>query len=292
MLGNPQVRFLGGLGLATTPGYPMFENRIGMKISVHYYSGAGNTEFLAKKIAKSFKNNSCSVHINRITDYSIQNIRDDFDILGIGFPIYFREAPELIYDFLKKLDGKGRPIFFFATKGLYSGNTVKNTMTFAVAHNFQPVGSIEFYMPGTDFLILFARKNSLVEKILKFIHCRNFDKRTNIFREKLQGLSPAKIPLKKWYTFFDDYIVKKLEKIYDNHHKDCIEKFYAKPDICVECMKCIKECPKNNITFDKHIKFGTRCDVCFRCINLCPVESIQIGNITEGHVRYNKVELK
>lgn len=263
-----------------------------MKISVCFYSGAGNTEFLAKKIVKSFKDNSCSVHISRITEDSIKDIEDDFDILGVGFPIYFREAPELIYDFLKNLDGKGRPIFLFVTKGLYSGNAVKNIMNFSIVRKFQPVGSIEFFMPGTDFLILFTRKNSLLEKFLKSIHSRNIDQKVTNFREMLQALSPAKIPLKKWYTFFDDYIVKKLETLYDNHHRDCIEKFYSKPDICIECMKCIKKCPKNNIIFDEHIKFGARCDVCFRCINHCPVESIQIGNITEGHVRYNKVELK
>lgn len=263
-----------------------------MKISVQYYSGAGNTEFLAKKIAQSFRDNTFSVHINRITDNSIENISDDFDILGIGFPIYFREAPKLTYDLFKNLNGKGRPIFFFATKGLYSGNAVRNIMNFSIAHNFQPAGSVEMFMPGTDFLILFARKNSLLEKLLKSIHSRNIDKKVTNFRKRVQDLSPVKIPLKKWYTFFDYYIVKKLETIYDNHHRDCIEKFYSKPDICIECMKCINGCPRNNITFDEYIKFGTRCDVCFRCINHCPVESIQIGEITERHVRYNKVKLK
>ncbi len=60
-----------------------------MKISLHYYSGAGNTKFITKKIVKSFEDKIHSVHLNRITDDSIKNIKDDFDVLGIGFPIYF-----------------------------------------------------------------------------------------------------------------------------------------------------------------------------------------------------------
>ena len=148
-------------------------------------------------------------------------------------------------DFLKNLNGKGRPIFFFATKGLYSGNATKNIMSFSTAYNFIPVGCVELYMPGTDFLILFAKKNSLLEKILKSIHSRNIGKKVDNFTERVQNLLPAKKPLKKWYTFFDDYIVKKLEIIYDNHHRDCIEKFYSKFDTCIECMKCIKGCPRN-----------------------------------------------
>ena len=263
-----------------------------MRISLYYYSGAGNTEFIAEKIAKSFVKNFHFVDLKRATDDSIKKISDDFDVLGVGFPIYFREAPDLVFDLMRNMDGKGRPVFLFATKGLYSGNAVKNAMNFSVTHNFQPVGSIEFFMPGTDFLILFAKKNSLIENFLKRIHSRDIDKKVNGFAKRIQDLIPAKTPLKKWYTFFDDYIVKKLETLYDNHHRDCIEKFYSKPEICIECMKCIKGCPRNNITFDEHINFGKRCDVCFRCINHCPVESIQIGSITEEHVRYNKVELK
>ncbi len=263
-----------------------------MRISLHYYSGAGNTEFLAKKITKSFENNFHLVDLKRITDDSIKNVRDEFDILGIGFPIYFREAPDLIFDLIRNLDGKGRPIFLFASKGLYSGNAVKYAMNFSVTRNFQPVGSIEFYMPGTDFLILFAKKNSLIENFLKRIHSRDISNKINDFLETVQDLKSAKIPLKKWYTAFDDHIVKKMETMYDNHHRDCIEKFRSKHDICIECMKCVRACPRRNITFDEHIKFGTRCDVCHRCINHCPVESIQIGNITEEHVRYKKVDLK
>jgi len=262
-----------------------------MKISLHYYSVAGNTEFIPKKIAKSFEDKFYSVHINRITDDSIKSIGDNFDIMGIGFPIYFREAPELVYDLLRNLDGKNRPIFFFATKGLYSGNTVRNAMNFSVGQNFRPIGFIEFFMPGTDFLILFAKKDSLTERFLKRIHSRNIDEKISSFTTRVQGSTTDKIPHTKWYTLFDDCIVKKLETMYDNYHRDYIGQFYSRTDTCIECMKCVRGCPRLNITFDEHIKFGVNCDVCFHCIHHCPTDSIQIGEITEGNVRYNRVEL-
>jgi len=146
-----------------------------MKISIHYYSGAGNTQFIAKKIAKSFEDKSYSVQCEKITESSLKTIEDDFDIMGVGFPIYFREAPELVYSLLKSVKGKKRPIFIFCTKGLYSGNATKNIINISIGRNFQPVGFIEFYMPGTDFLILFAKKGSFTERFLKFIHSRNID---------------------------------------------------------------------------------------------------------------------
>lgn len=263
-----------------------------MKISIRYYSGAGNTKFIAKRMVKSFKNNAHLVSNEKISEDSNTNgVDDDFDMLGIGFPIYFREAPELVYDLLSKTEGKDRPIFFFNTKGLYSGNAVRNITEFSISRNFKPVGSVEFFMPGTDFLILFAKKDSFMEKVLKRIHSRNINEKIDSFASRVQGSAPAKIPLKKWYTAFDDHIVGKWETAYDNHHRDYVGQFHSNPKTCIECMKCVKGCPRHNIVLDGQIEFGGNCDVCFNCIHNCPTDSIQIGDITEGNVRYNRVEL-
>jgi ferredoxin len=262
-----------------------------MKILISYYSGAGNTKFIAKKIATSFERQSCFVQCEKITENSIISFEDNFDILGIGFPIYFREAPDLVYDLLKNIKGKNRPVFFFCTKGLYSGNATRNIMKFSIDGNFQPVGFIEFYMPGTDFLILFAKKGSFFEKFLKFIHSRKIDKKIDKFTKELQLSKTTKIPFGKWYMLPDELIVKKLETLYNNQHQAYIEQFYSNPNICIECMMCVESCPRNNITFNKHIQFGSNCDVCFHCIHHCPVEAIQIGDISEGNVRYNNINL-
>ena len=130
-----------------------------MKISIRYYSGAGNTKYIAKKIAKSFRKNAHYVSNEKISEESNTNgVGEKFDVLGIGFPIYFREAPELVCDLLKRVEGRNRPIFFFTTKGLYSGNAIRNIIDYSIDRNFNPVGSIEFFMPGTDFLICSQRK--------------------------------------------------------------------------------------------------------------------------------------
>lgn len=262
-----------------------------MKISIRYYSGAGNTKFIAKKIVTSLKNGSHRVIDKKITEGRINRGNDDFHLLGVGFPIHFREAPELIYDFLRSLEGKNRPIFFFATKGLYSGNAIRNAISFSKRQNFKPVGFVEFFMPGTDFLILFAKKDSILEKLLKRIHSRNLDVKIQNFTLRLQRATPALTPLKKWYTLFDDVIVKPFEVMYDNCHKAYIGQFHSNPDTCTECMRCVTGCPRNNITYNGKIAFGINCDVCFYCIHNCPTDAIQIANITEGNVRYSRVEL-
>ena len=47
---------------------------------------------------------------------------------------------------------------------------------------------------------------------------------------------------------------------------------------CIKCMKCLNNCPLNNISFaDEKFKFGTNCSLCVRCSFNCPVCAISIG---------------
>ncbi|WP_024955104.1 EFR1 family ferrodoxin [Sulfurospirillum arcachonense] len=261
-----------------------------MKISIFYYSGAGNTKFVAKKITNSFKKTHNVVSTKIKSNLLESTVDDDFDVLGIGFPIYFRNAPELVGEFLKTLDGKSRKVFFFCTKGLYSGNAIKKIMELSIKQNFIPSRYIEFYMPGTDALLLLAKKGSLLEKFFKSIYSRNIEVKIEKFTSNIVN-SNTNIPNKKWYTFLDNLIVKNFEKKWTDQNKKLIPQFYSKKDICIGCMKCVKDCPRNNIFYDQHIQFGLNCDTCFYCIHNCPVEAIQIGDITENTVRYNKVTI-
>ena len=260
------------------------------RVAVHYYSGAGNTELIARKIAGAFKEKSCEVQCARITASSLDSLEDDADILGVGFPIYFREAPEMVREFLKANQGNGRPIFFFCTKGLYSGNAVRNIMELAMEQLFRPVGQGEFVMPGTDFLTLFAKKNSIPETILKSIHSLNIDGKIESFAESVLALNTVKRPGRKWYTLLDS-AVKKFKEWQDDYYRDYIDQFHSNPDACEKCYKCVEQCPRNNIAWDKGIIFGDDCDLCFRCINHCPGESIQIGDLTRKNARYRPVRI-
>ena len=54
--------------------------------------------------------------------------------------------------------------------------------------------------------------------------------------------------------------------------------YKVEKDKCINCMKCVKECPEKNIYVkgDK-IKFHHHCDMCMRCSFFCPTNAIKIG---------------
>jgi len=259
-----------------------------MKYTLYYYSGAGNTERISRMIRNAIAGRGHAVSATRITRDNLSLPNDDFDVAGFGFPIHFRDAPELVYEYLKSLDGRNRSIFFYCTKGLYSGNAMRSIIALSAKRHFIFRGLMEFYMPGTDALLFFARKGSLLERLLKAIHSRRIESRISEFVSSLDEGSDLSPPPAKWYTALDNWIVKPLEIRANNKYRDYVGQFHTMTDRCTECRLCVKACPRSNISAsDKGIEFGENCDVCLKCIHRCPAEAIQIGEKTLNTVRWN-----
>ncbi len=261
-----------------------------MKYLVVFYSGAGNTECIARKIAHSLEEEGHEVSTTRLTGQNVEDLDDDFDALVLGFPIYFRAAPGLVFHCLRTLDGRNRPIIVFSTKGMYSCNATRAILSLAEERCFIPKGFHEFYMPGSDILLIFAKKGSFFERSFKFIHSRKIDRKIERLLNGVQGDSTIPLPRRKWYTLIDEGIIKRIEIKATDHYRIFIGRFHSMPEQCTQCLKCVRQCPRGNIEMtDSGIVFGQECDTCFRCIHQCPSEAIQIGDKTLDTVRYRPV---
>lgn len=259
-----------------------------MKISLFYYSGAGNTKFIAKKINQKLKKLNHKINFIKITNSSITNI-NSCDMYIIGFPIYDLSSPRLVKDLINNIKDTSKPISFFCTKAFASGESIKELYQLSNKQNLETVATLELYMPGTDALVFFAKPNSLNEKILKFFHSYNIDNKIDKFISQILKNKKSVIR-QKWYTYFSFLIPQRTKENFHSQYTKYIPEFYSQTDICIECMKCVNECPRDNIRFDEYIKFDLNCDMCLHCVHHCPTQSIQIGNFTQGNVRYKKVD--
>ncbi len=260
-----------------------------IRVGILYFSGAGNTECIAHILEKAFAaREPCEiVFCERITRHLDVNALRDFDLLGIGFPIYFRRTPEIVYEMIGRLKGKDRHVFTFCTKGMYSGNVSRSVQEHARSVGFVPAGNLEVHLPGTDVLLLFAKKGSRTEKIVKKMRSRKIDVKTRRFVQTLLENPIPDVPSPKWYTFFDEWVMKPLERLFTKDYQIFKGKYQVLTERCTECLLCVRECPEGNITFqDGGIVFGSNCDVCLRCIHHCPTEAIQMGEKTLNTVRY------
>ena len=155
------------------------------KIQMLYYSGAGNTKFIASIIEELLIKRGHVVNSIRITEKGIDFLQNNFDILFVGFPTYFRDAPSLIYKALDKLSGEKRPIMIFMSRGLYSGNTFKLVHKKALEKEFAPIGFLNLFMPGPDLLTSAIKENSFFKKLGTSVYSRNLYKKINNFIDKM-----------------------------------------------------------------------------------------------------------
>jgi flavodoxin/ferredoxin len=259
-----------------------------MKIQLLYYSGAGNTKFIAKTIENRLIKEGHNVKSIRITEKTIALLDNDFDVLFLGFPIFFRDAPGLIYKVFEKLHGENRPIMVFLTKGLYSGNAFKFIHKISKENKFIPIGFLDILMPGTDLLTYVIKTNTFAEKIFLGLHSFNINKKIDKFISKMKENKEIKKVYTKWYSLIDNLIVKRMEIKADNDHRDWIKNFTVNKNNCIECMKCVLGCPRENVKFMDRIIFGINCDVCLYCINNCPKNAINISQNTIDKVKYSE----
>jgi flavodoxin/Pyruvate/2-oxoacid:ferredoxin oxidoreductase delta subunit len=263
-----------------------------MNIQLFYYSGAGNTKFIADIIRNKLIQNNHTVKYTKITEESIYSSDNDFDILFLGFPVFFRDAPELVYKLFENLSGENRPIMIFITKGLYSGNAFKFLHKKALENKFIPIGFIDILMPGTDLLTWGIKNNTFSGHIFSNIHSKNIFEKINKFIAKMDKNKEIKKVFNKWYTFLDNLIVKKIEIKTDNAHRNWIGKFVVNNNKCIYCKKCINGCPRKNIRTNNGIEFGIICDICLYCINNCPQEAINIGKNTVDKIKYSEEKIR
>ena len=261
-----------------------------MKISLFYYSGAGNTKFIAKIIKKKLERQGHQVDMTHVNIKSIQKFKQDADTYIIGFPVYDLAAPELVKQLVKNLDSSNKPIAYFCTKAFLSADSILELSEISSKKGFKTVSIQDLYMPATDALALFAKKDSRTEKFLKSFHSKNIDKKLDDFIARMERGKEISIS-EKWYSALSFLIPKKTKKAFHDQYTKYIPEFYSKKDICIECMLCVKGCPRENIRFDDGIKFGLDCDMCLSCLHHCPVDSIQLGDYTKGTVRLNKIDI-
>ncbi len=245
-----------------------------MKAALIYFSGTGNTKRILD-FAKS----------NILFDYDVFNVLDNiivdmdkYDYLMIFYPIYGFNAPKPIIDYVKRIKkcsinkpclvmkNSGEHLFWNNASSLYLRSILKrrNIDILSEYHYLMPYS---FVFRHSDYMAYKMIKtsedlikidmndflNGNYHKIKRFIFDRPF---AFIFR------------IQWWGGRFNGRFYK-----IDNTK-------------CVRCMKCVNDCPSNNIIYkDDKFKFLNKCLMCQRCVMYCPKDAFKsLGFFTSWKV--------
>lgn len=263
-----------------------------MNVLLLYFSGTGNTDFVARKIHDELIKKNHTVCRSPVESFPPEN-SCKYDVLILGYPVYACSMPEFMQSYVSRIKAPStKAVIVFSTMGFYGGNSLRNSGIRLINSGLIPLLFEEIKMPGSDGMV-FMSKNSkyavkalstnynesghIIKAVNNIISCieaignnRDICTEPKLPRVKLSGIVIEAL-LAKVYSFVD----KKLK---------C--KFRA-DSRCVGCHRCENICPSHNIIVkDKKVVFLDKCYLCMRCINQCPAEAIQIGTKTNGKFRW------
>lgn len=263
-----------------------------MKVLILYFSGTGNTAYIAKYILDRLKTGESEVEIASIEQFQESQV-SNFDLLVFGFPVYACNAPIFVQNYIEGIPiTSSKGLFLFCTKGIYSGNALNNTSKQLEKKGYILHGYADITMPGSDGLAFLNKTSSIIKKATQrdYQNIKSVEhmigKMENIVNKAKQQ-DNLKCDRRVIRTNVGGTLVGGLfTLIYKPIENSFKRRFWADKN-CVKCKICEKICPSSNIIVsEKGVVFDKKCYLCMRCIHQCPKEAIQIGKGTIGKFRW------
>lgn len=250
-----------------------------MNTKLFYFSGTGNSLAATREIAEKIgTNNICN-----IADSNEKEVSED--IVGFIFPVYFQDIPEIVKDFINKIEFKNNPyIFAVATCNGGPGFTLFNLDKILKSKGQKLSSGFTLTMPGNSVIILDLTSNLELQGERLRNSKIKLQKISEMIKKQLdtgiEGKNKTKDRLEGFITHFA------ATKIYRAHKK------LLTNDKCIKCGMCQRICPENNINVDKKVDWGNNCDLCLACFHWCPQKGIELGNSTKDRIRYHHPDIK
>ena len=259
------------------------------KILIYYFSGTGNTWWVANAIKQKLTELN-----HQIVCYSIEQTTPEDVVeqvaaaehIVLGFPVYGSTAPKPMLDFIQQFPTAtgNQSISIFATHAMASGDsayyigsfftrkgyTLRQTRHFVMMNNFH-LPKFRFYPPKNDY-----RLDKLLQKA---------QPKVAFFAEEISNdhehIIGNRIP---------GHIMGSIQRRHIDKALNIIGKeFRVDEERCINCGKCVQICPTKNIyPSERTYKSGDHCAVCMRCYSQCPVSAIYMGEGSKNTAKYTR----
>ncbi len=239
--------------------------------AIYYFSGTNNTKIVTGMLADELANNDYRITMQEINADLIEKGLSDVkscDLLGIAFPVYGFGTSRIISKLINELpDADGQRTFILRTAGGYS--KMNRSSSYNIINKLRKKGYKVIYdriiVMGSNF---FASYGDALNKTLY----NTAKVKTKLMADELAGGTecgyfPGFLEncLTNFICFMEDHFGARQFGLSLHATKDC-----------TKCMKCIDNCPNNNIVMkNDKIKIGTDCLLCMKCVYSCPVNAIK-----------------
>ena len=201
---------------------------------------------------------------------------EEGDIVGFGYPVHAFNAPQLFLSFVRSLPNAQRNrAFIFKTSGepfrINDASSYK-LYKLLLKKGYDVVLETHLLMP---YNIMYRYDDSLVKQMTLYSDamCKQLTLRLlggerDVLRYALRHRLASVIFRIEWFGAWFNGMFYRV-----NMNK------------CVNCQKCVRNCPACNISYDgDRFRFARHCTMCLRCAMHCPADAINIGLLTHWKV--------
>lgn len=243
---------------------------------VLYFSGTGNSKYVAKRIAEEIGDEIVSIN-----DKIKSDDNSSIDVNGkliFALPTYAWRIPRVVEKWIKSVDFKNvSGVWFAMTCGGEIGNAAKFTQTLAEDKGWKYMGTVQIKLPDNYILMFDAVTSDEIKKLFSQAEPK-IDKAADDIANGVAFAKPK--------SGFADSIKSSIVNSMFYKHSIKSDSFKA-DDKCTSCGKCVSLCPLNNIKLENNKPvWGDNCTQCMACISFCPVTAIEYGTKTVGKARY------
>ena len=248
---------------------------------IFYFSGTGNTRFVAEQIAAGI-----GEELVFIPD-AIRDNRFEFEIgsdetVGFCFPTHGWQPPRIVREFIRRLKINANYVWALTTCGDNMGETmtILNKELAAIGLKASTVFSV--IMPESYVCLPFMYTDTEEKERAKIAETR---KQLPHIIECIRARKTGVEELEKGGTpRLYSYVI----GAYFNARMVNDRKFTVDADVCIKCGKCQKVCPVDNITgTPPEWNHNGRCTSCLACYHYCPTHAINFGKITRKRGQYH-----
>lgn len=241
-----------------------------------YFSGTGNSEYVAKRIGKEIQDETLNVFEKiREQDTSKMFSKKPWIIVT---PTYAWRIPRILQTWIEntKFDGS-QDIYFVMTCGKNIGNAGKYTKILSLKKGMHDKGCYAVLMPE-NYIALFTTPSK--QEAIRII-----EQTEDSILEISQLIQRNEAYSKSEISFIDKLSSGVVNDLY--YPVFVHARKFQVSDACIHCGKCVQVCPLKNIKLEQGIPvWDDHCTHCMACICRCPKEAIEYGKHSVGLYRY------
>ena len=252
--------------------------------SIYYFSGTGNSLYVAKRIQDHLGDTELIPIASSLFD---NPITIETGVFGVVFPVHGWGPPRLVERFFKTMNiRQAESLVVVATHGGELGDTFVLVEDFYRRKGWKLTSGFDFRMPINYVVDMDPETGEDAQAIIEAAEPGMLAMLDNIAVGKLTPLpqeSSAEVKLKT-STIRPRYIESLPTQ--DRH--------FSATNQCNGCGICERICPVQNIALNGEGKPGWRhrCEFCLACINWCPQQAIQYKEQTLDRERYHHPDIR